>query len=79
MQKNSQMALYKQLNEAKLKGDEVSLEILRKLSSSDNAFYMATAPFLDTAAFKYFSYYPNAETAYQNFLYAIAHVEELMT
>ncbi|HQQ19140.1 MAG: glycoside hydrolase family 57 protein [Spirochaetes bacterium] len=78
MQKNSQMALYKQLNEAKLKGDEVSLEILRKLSSSDNAFYMATAPFLDTAAFKYFSYYPNAETAYQNFLYAIAHVEELM-
>lgn len=73
LQKNFQLSLYNLIEKAKEENFEDLLEELRKLSSVDYCYNMN-----ENILSKFGSIYPSAETAYQNYLYALSDIEEKM-
>lgn len=69
LQKNFQTSLSELLNEAKKQNLETILDIIRNLSSVDFYYYLTE---------NNNSFYPSIESAYQNLLYSLAHIEEII-
>lgn len=75
LQINSQISLYSLIEQTKEQNNELLLENLRKLSSIDY-FKNMSEYFLGTYDF---SNFPSTENFYQNYLYAISHIEEKLS
>ncbi len=76
MQKNAIEAFYELLPKIKRSNQPELLEIARKLSTSDNFYYMCTKYFQDGDVHKYFSPYDSPEQAYIYYINALAGLEE---
>lgn len=76
LQKNSQMALYSLIMQAKQMKEEIYLENLRKLSNVDYFYYMSDNFFAENIDYKSISNFPSPSFAYQNFLYTLSDIEE---
>ncbi len=79
LQKNSQSALYNLINLANEQNNENLLEILRKISSVDYAYFLSDSNMFNILINKFFAHYPTTESAYQNFLYILSDVEEKLS
>ncbi|MCR4422078.1 MAG: hypothetical protein NUV32_06380 [Exilispira sp.] len=76
LQKNSQIALYSLISQAKEMNEQVYLDILRKLSTIDYFHYMSDQFFEENIDYKSISNFPSSSFAYQNFLYILSDIEE---
>ncbi len=76
IQKNAVETLFELLNYIKHKGDDVLLDQVRKLTTSDHYYYMSTKYFQDGDIHKYFSPYESPENAYHYFLFAVVDIYE---
>jgi alpha-amylase len=78
MQYNALESLYEMLHNAKAKGRDDIVDILRYLSTSDHFYYMCTKYFSDGDVHKYFSPYDTPEQAYIYFINVLADIQEKM-